>query len=315
MNKQMMIGISIGALVATAGGAYALRDAAPKFATIIAVTPITAGMEREYAEVVSVVKKVDPSAPEFVDVTKVRTLTQAGQTQQVCENQVVTRQAPVQDTNQVAGTATGAVLGGVLGHQVGGGNGKKLATVAGAIAGGVIGKKVQERHQQNSTYQTTERVCSNVRGSDRVTGYEVSYNYDGRDNQIQMSYKPGNQLAVMNGQVVTDKYEANRLLSNKVPDSYDVYYTHNGLQDSMVMAQAPKIGAQYPMDNGQVITDKAGLAALEATQHKVVAYKVTYRINEAVDEVRMTEKPLGNTLPLDHGKLIMASGTTNNARM
>ena len=40
------------------------------------------------------------------------------------------------------GTGIGAVVGGVLGHQVGGGNGKKLATVAGALLGGYAGNEV-----------------------------------------------------------------------------------------------------------------------------------------------------------------------------
>ena len=45
------------------------------------------------------------------------------------------------------GTGVGAVLGGVLGHQVGGGNGKKLATVAGALLGGYAGNEVA--HDRN----------------------------------------------------------------------------------------------------------------------------------------------------------------------
>lgn len=45
------------------------------------------------------------------------------------------------------GTGIGAVLGGVLGHQVGGGNGKKLATVAGVLLGGYAGNEVA--HDRN----------------------------------------------------------------------------------------------------------------------------------------------------------------------
>jgi uncharacterized protein YcfJ len=45
------------------------------------------------------------------------------------------------------GTGLGAVVGGVLGHQVGGGNGKKLATVAGALIGGYAGNEVA--HDRN----------------------------------------------------------------------------------------------------------------------------------------------------------------------
>ncbi|HEU5434966.1 MAG TPA: glycine zipper 2TM domain-containing protein [Telluria sp.] len=52
----------------------------------------------------------------------------------------------VSDMNPV-GTGVGAVLGGVLGHQVGGGNGKKLATVAGALLGGYAGNEIS--HDRN----------------------------------------------------------------------------------------------------------------------------------------------------------------------
>jgi len=45
------------------------------------------------------------------------------------------------------GTGVGAVVGGVLGHQVGGGNGKKLATVAGVLLGGYAGNEVA--HDRN----------------------------------------------------------------------------------------------------------------------------------------------------------------------
>jgi uncharacterized protein YcfJ len=45
------------------------------------------------------------------------------------------------------GIGAGAVIGGLIGHQVGGGNGKKLATVAGVIGGGIIGNEVANRNK------------------------------------------------------------------------------------------------------------------------------------------------------------------------
>lgn len=55
-------------------------------------------------------------------------------------------QSYVSDMSPV-GTGLGAVVGGVLGHQVGGGNGKKLATVAGVLLGGYAGNEVA--HDRN----------------------------------------------------------------------------------------------------------------------------------------------------------------------
>jgi hypothetical protein len=45
------------------------------------------------------------------------------------------------------GTGVGAVVGGLLGHQVGGGNGKKIATVAGVLLGGYAGNEIA--HDRN----------------------------------------------------------------------------------------------------------------------------------------------------------------------
>src|SRR5204863_1211892 len=43
------------------------------------------------------------------------------------------------------GAVGGAVVGGVLGHQVGEGNGKKLATVVGAVGGAFAGNEIEKR--------------------------------------------------------------------------------------------------------------------------------------------------------------------------
>ena len=39
------------------------------------------------------------------------------------------------------------MIGGLLGHQIGGGNGKKLATVAGVIGGGMLGNEIANRNK------------------------------------------------------------------------------------------------------------------------------------------------------------------------
>lgn len=56
------------------------------------------------------------------------------------------------------GAAAGAVLGGVLGHQVGGGNGKKLATVAGAVGGGFAGNEIEKRNNTSTVYEVRVRM-------------------------------------------------------------------------------------------------------------------------------------------------------------
>ncbi|HEU4373709.1 MAG TPA: glycine zipper 2TM domain-containing protein [Telluria sp.] len=54
----------------------------------------------------------------------------------------VQQQAAAPAQPNYVGIGVGAVVGGLLGHQVGGGNGKKLATVAGVIGGGMLGNQI-----------------------------------------------------------------------------------------------------------------------------------------------------------------------------
>ena len=91
MDKSMLTGLVVGAVVATAGG-------------VIAGLNMLGDKEPAYAEVLNVVE-----ATETVNTPR-----------EVCEDVPVTRQAPVQDEHKILGTVTGAVIGGVLGNQVGG---------------------------------------------------------------------------------------------------------------------------------------------------------------------------------------------------
>lgn len=56
------------------------------------------------------------------------------------------------------GAVAGAVLGGVLGHQVGGGNGRKLATVAGAVGGGYAGNEIEKSRNTHTVYEVNVKM-------------------------------------------------------------------------------------------------------------------------------------------------------------
>ncbi len=171
MNKSMMIGTVLGVGIATAGGAigsYKMLTAA------------------DYAEVIS-------STP-IVKETKIP--------HEECRDETVVRQKPVQDENRIAGKVNGDGVGGALGHQVGGGNGKKVATVAGAVAGGYAGDKVQGNMQKNDTYTTVEKRCKTTYETrEDITGYKVVYLLDGKESSIKLDYDPGNKIPVENGQL------------------------------------------------------------------------------------------------------------------
>lgn len=173
MNKSMIVGAVLGAVVVTAGGAfatYALVDHGPAFADVLAVAPV---------------KEV------------IRT------PREICKDVTVTRQKPVQDEHRIAGTAVGAVVGGLLGNQVGGGTGKKIATVAGAVGGGYAGNQVQGRMQAKDTYTTTETRCSMVTDThEKVVGYDVRYDLGGQIGTVRMDRDPGDRIPVKNGQLL-----------------------------------------------------------------------------------------------------------------
>jgi uncharacterized protein YcfJ len=178
MNKSLVIGLVLGAIVVTAGAA------------IGGLGPFDRGPA--YAEVV----KVDPVSE------KIRT------PREVCEDQVVTHQEPVKDERRIAGTVIGAVVGGVIGNQVGSGSGRKVATAAGAAAGGYAGNKVQQRVQDGKTYTTTEKQCRTVYDtSEKVVGYNVQYKLGERTDTIRMERDPGSRIPVKDGQLVMDSAE------------------------------------------------------------------------------------------------------------
>jgi uncharacterized protein YcfJ len=106
------------------------------------------------------------------------------------ERQQVVESAP---DHNVGGAIAGAIIGGVLGHQVGGGRGKDLATVGGAVAGGVIGSNVG-RGGSTMASRDVQRCENTVSGTPAY--WDVTYNFRGRDHQVQMSAAPGTVIAV-----------------------------------------------------------------------------------------------------------------------
>jgi uncharacterized protein YcfJ len=110
------------------------------------------------------------------------------------------------------GTVLGAVIGGVIGHQFGSSSGgRDHGTAAGAIVGGLVGNSV-DRDNGAGGYQT---VTNNVVQVDRVpvtrdvqrcntvadvrreiVGYDVRYEYQGREFNTRMADDPGAEMPV-----------------------------------------------------------------------------------------------------------------------
>jgi uncharacterized protein YcfJ len=175
MNKSLLVGLVGGAVVATAGGAFAgykVWDERQHYAEVVDAKPITKHIKTP---------------------------------RQACHDETVTHQKEVKDQHRIAGTVIGAVVGGVVGHQFGGGNGKKLATAAGAAAGGYAGNQVQDRMQKGNTYTTTEQKCETVYDVEtKQIGYEVKYRFAGKESTVRMDHDPGKRLEMADGKPVLD---------------------------------------------------------------------------------------------------------------
>lgn len=119
--------------------------------------------------------------------------------------------APSGERTVGAGTILGAVIGGVVGHQFGNsGRGRDHGTVAGAVVGGIVGNSIENSQPRGTvnydpqparvdyTPETrTVQRCQTVQDSrDQVSGYDVTYRYNGRDYQTRMAYDPGQTINV-----------------------------------------------------------------------------------------------------------------------
>ncbi|WP_337882008.1 glycine zipper 2TM domain-containing protein [Chromobacterium haemolyticum] len=214
MKQSLLIASVLGGGIALGGLGVAGYQAVKSNPQTAAAPQQTASAPAAAQTAQAVAKPAEPSAPakpaapvhathaRILAVTPIKETVNAPK--QVCHQEQVTHQAPVQDQNRIAGSVIGGVLGGVLGNQVGGGNGKKAATVIGALAGGLAGNKVQEGMQQRDQVNSTQTICNEVNeSSEKVVGYDVKYSLDGKTGTVRMDRKPkGKTLPAKNGKVL-----------------------------------------------------------------------------------------------------------------
>lgn len=96
-------------------------------------------------------------------------------------------------------TLLGGIIGGVIGHQFGSGSGRDAATIAGAAIGAGVGYDSARRAYGTRTTEEVVQRCE-VRYHDeyeeRIEGYRVTYEYNGRQYTTRMPYDPGSQIRV-----------------------------------------------------------------------------------------------------------------------
>jgi uncharacterized protein YcfJ len=229
-----------GAYVTSAQQTQVAATTEPAASAPVEAAPTETAPLLEYADVTKV-RAVNNRSPIYGTVVASEAVTQdVASPQQVCRDVVIEERTPERDGLK-GGTIAGAIIGGVLGNQAGSGDGKKLATVAGAVAGGYAGREIDRRHEGGDVVARTEQQCetqsvstTQVLGYDvtyrtadggtttkrmssaqavgsrielgsrsRVVGYDVTYTYRGESHTIRMDSRPGDRLAVVDGEVVT----------------------------------------------------------------------------------------------------------------
>ncbi|MDC8759028.1 glycine zipper 2TM domain-containing protein [Janthinobacterium fluminis] len=121
---------------------------------------------------------------------------QVNRPRQECRTEYVQVQQP-QQQRSAGGAIIGGIAGALLGNQVGGGSGRSAATAAGAIAGAITGDRL-DNNGGNSGGGVQEQAVKQCRTVDhwesRNNGYEVTYDYRGRNYTSLMSYDPGQRV-------------------------------------------------------------------------------------------------------------------------
>jgi uncharacterized protein YcfJ len=112
---------------------------------------------------------------------------------------VYVQNQPVQQCNNVmvqngngnrGGALIGAIAGGLLGNTVGGGNGRNAATAVGAVTGALAGNAINAQ-------PSSQMVCQYVSdGGSHVVGYDVTYQYAGKQATVRMQSNPGSTIRV-----------------------------------------------------------------------------------------------------------------------
>lgn len=110
---------------------------------------------------------------------------------------------PSSDSN-VGSAIFGGLVGGVLGNSVGKGDGRKAATAIGAALGAIAGDSYADnRRSYPGGYVSSEpRVqveqrCREVDNwSRKLTGYDVTYRYQGHEYTTFMPFDPGSKVRV-----------------------------------------------------------------------------------------------------------------------
>ncbi len=142
-------------------------------------------------------------AESYVDYARVRSVQPQYESvtipRQECTSQIVHETQRIGADRNYGGAVIGGVAGAVVGNQVGRGHGREAATALGAVLGAFTGDRVANRDRRDR-YETVPRevtTCQIVNDvQQRLTGYQVSYEYRGQQFTALLPQDPGANLQV-----------------------------------------------------------------------------------------------------------------------
>ncbi|MBN0988468.1 glycine zipper 2TM domain-containing protein [Amphritea pacifica] len=119
-----------------------------------------------------------------------------------CWEEDVRYETPAHHRKSYTGPILGGIIGGAIGNELGAGqDNKKVGAVVGAVLGASIGNDISRNshHRGNNVEYRTETRCNvqhDIEYYERVTGYKVTYRYNGQTYQTRMDHDPGDRIRV-----------------------------------------------------------------------------------------------------------------------
>lgn len=109
---------------------------------------------------------------------------------QVCTSQ----QVEVQAQKSGAGAVMGAIAGGAVGNQLGQGAGNAAATMLGIVGGAMLGDRVEGAPP--AQLQTVQSCSTQNTLENRTIGYNVVYEFGGKQYSVRLPNDPGPTIAL-----------------------------------------------------------------------------------------------------------------------
>ncbi len=106
---------------------------------------------------------------------------------QVCTNEQV---STTSQNKSGAGALMGGIAGGAMGNAVGNGSGRAAATMIGIFGGAILGNQIEGGKPETQT-QNVQRCTTQTFYESRTTAYNVVYEFNGKQYQVQMPQDPG----------------------------------------------------------------------------------------------------------------------------